>query len=93
MMIALLIVAAVLATLLYTAWLNQLFLRCPHCRKIGSWRFDRVEAAVVSKDEDGVVQSSREVRACRKCGTRVVDTWSDHGGRTLKQTANEHEQR
>jgi hypothetical protein len=83
MKITLMIVAAVLTTLLYTAWLNRLFLRCPHCRKIGSWRFDALESAVVSKDDDGVVQSTRQVRVCRKCKNTVLDAWSDQGGRTL----------
>jgi hypothetical protein len=83
--ITLITIATILAVLLYTAWLNRLFLRCPHCRKIGAWRFDVVEPATVSKDEDGVVQSSRQIRVCRKCGKRVVDTWSDHGGRTLEK--------
>jgi hypothetical protein len=85
MRIALAIVAAVLGTLLYTAWLNRLFLRCPHCRKIGSWRFDAVEPAVDRHDEDGDLVSSRQLRVCRKCGKRVIDTWSDHGGRTLER--------
>ena len=84
MKIALVTIATVLAVALYTAWLNRLFLRCPHCRKIGSWRFDTLEPAVVSKADDGAVQSSSQLRACRKCGKRVVDAWSDQGGRVLE---------
>ncbi len=84
MKIALAIVASIVAVALYTAWLNRLFLRCPHCRKIGTWRFDTLEPAVVSKDDDGNIQSSRQLRVCRKCGKRVLDTWSDHGGRALE---------
>lgn len=84
MRIALFILAGVLGTLLYTAWLNRLFLRCPHCRKIGSWRFDPVEPVRYGRDEDGVVVSSRQVRVCRKCKKTVLDAWSDYGGRTLE---------
>ena len=88
MKLALLIAAVVSALLLYTAWLNGVFLRCPHCRKIGSWRYDSSEPAVQDKDEDGIVQTRRRIRVCRKCGKRVLDKWSDHEGRTLEK-ANE----
>jgi hypothetical protein len=43
MEIALTVIAFAAALLLYTAWVNGVFRRCPHCRKIGSWRFDAVE--------------------------------------------------
>ncbi len=81
--IALITVATIVAVALYTAWLNRLFLRCPHCRKIGSWRFDNLEPAVVSTDKDGVAKASRQLRVC-KCGKRVLDMWSDNGGRSLE---------
>jgi hypothetical protein len=87
MKLALIIMACVSALLLYTAWLNDFFLRCPHCRKIGSWRFDAAEPAVYDKDEDGVVQSSRQIRVCRKCERRVVHTWSDHQGRAIEKVS------
>ena len=87
MKLALAIIAAVFALGLYSAWLNGLFLRCPYCRKIGSWRFDAAEPVVETKDEDGVVESSRQVRVCRKCGKRVLDTWSDHAGRSFEKLA------
>ena len=85
MKIALVVIGLGFAVLLYTAWLNRLFLRCPQCRKIGSWRFDSVEPAVEQKDQDGALQSTRQVRACRKCGNKVVETWSDHDGRRLSR--------
>jgi hypothetical protein len=85
MRIALITIATILVVLLYTAWLNRLFLRCPHCRKIGTWRFDAAEPATERKDNDGAVQSSGQIRVCRKCGKRVLDTWSDHGGRKIEK--------
>jgi hypothetical protein len=85
MKLTLIILAVVLAMALFTTWLNGLFLRCPYCRKIGSWRFDPVEPATKEKDEDGVVQSSHQLRICRQCGNQVIDKWSDHGGRTLEK--------
>jgi len=84
MKIALTIVA-VFALALYTAWLNGLFLRCPHCRKIGSWRFNSTEPAVVEKDEVGGVLSRSQTRICRKCGKAILDKWSDHEGRTFEK--------
>ena len=87
MRITLKIMAVVLAMSLYTAWMNGIFRRCPHCRKIGSWRFDQAEPAVVEKDEDGVVQSRRQLRICRKCGNKVIDKWSDYEGRTFEKTS------
>lgn len=86
MKVALLVTAAaVFLMAVFTAWLNGVFRRCPHCRKIGSWRFDSVEPAVEEKDEDGVVVSSSQIRVCRRCGKRIVDRWSDYEGRTLEK--------
>jgi endogenous inhibitor of DNA gyrase (YacG/DUF329 family) len=85
MKIALAIMGVVLVGSFYIAWLNGVFVRCPHCRKVGSWRFDPAELAVERKDEEGVVESSRQIRICRKCGKRVVDRWSDHSGRTVEK--------
>ena len=83
--IALTVLAVVAAISFYTAWLNGIFLRCPHCRKIGSWRYDSTEPAVVEKNEDGSVVSRSQPRICRKCGKRVMDRWSDGGGRTFEK--------
>ena len=87
MKMTLIILVVVLAMTLYTAWMNGVFLRCPYCRKIGSWRYDPTEPAVEEKDEDGVVQSSRQLRICRKCSNRIIDKWSDHGGRTFEKVS------
>ena len=46
-----------------------------------------LQPAGEEKDEDGVVQSSRQLRICRKCGNRVIDKWSDHGGRTFEKVS------
>jgi hypothetical protein len=87
MQTALSIAAGVALFVLFTAWMNGAFLRCPHCRKIGAWRFDAAEPPTFTKDEDGVVESSRQIRVCRKCGMRVWDSWSDHGGRAIEKVS------
>jgi pyruvate-formate lyase-activating enzyme len=77
------IVGGVFAYLLLTAWLNGVFLRCPYCHKIGSWRFDAEGPAVEEKDEDGCTESRRQVRVCRKCKKTILDEWSDQNGRVF----------
>lgn len=84
--LAMSITVAVTAIALYTAWLNGAFLRCPHCRKIGAWRYDDVEPPLLDKDEDGGIRSSRQLRICRGCGKRVMDLWSDHAGRIFEKS-------
>jgi endogenous inhibitor of DNA gyrase (YacG/DUF329 family) len=81
----LVIAAVALASVLFTAWINGVFRRCPHCGKRGSWRYDSVAPALEEKDEDGVVSESTQLRTCRKCGKRVLDKWSDHEGRTFEK--------
>jgi len=44
----------VLVFVLYTAWMNGVFLRCPHCGKIGSWRYDAAEPCVEKRGKTGV---------------------------------------
>jgi hypothetical protein len=85
MKIALAIMATVFVIVLYTAWLNGVFRRCPHCRKIGSWRYDASEPAVEEKDEEGVVWRSTQIRVCRKCAKKVLDKWSDFEGRIFEK--------
>src|SRR5688572_17088626 len=75
-------IGAVVGLVVWTAWLNGAFLRCPHCGRRASLRDDG-SAAVEQRDEDGFVVESTRVRVCRKCGKRVVDQWSDMGGRSL----------
>ena len=77
-----LIIGAVLALVVWVAWLNGAFLRCPHCGRIASLRKDG-SVAVEQRDEDGFVMESTRMRVCRRCGKRVVDRWSDFGGRSL----------
>ena len=81
----LIILAVILVMALYTAWMNQLFLRCPHCGKIGSWRYDAAESAAEERDEDGVVRKITQIRICTKCKSKVLYKWSDYEGRTLEK--------
>ena len=83
--IALITFGSVFAVFLYTAWLNRLFLRCPYCRKMGTWRFDPAAAEVVEKDKDGNLVSTSQILLCRKCRQRVLHKWSDNEGRTLEK--------
>jgi DNA-directed RNA polymerase subunit N (RpoN/RPB10) len=83
--IALTVLAVVFVVIAYTAWLNGAFRRCPYCGKIGSWRYDAAEPAVEEKDEDGNIVGRTQARVCRKCGRRVLDKWSDYGGRTFEK--------
>lgn len=89
MKLVLIITASLSAVVLLHAWVNGFFLRCPHCRKIGSWRFDPAEPPAQEKDEGGFVESSRQIRVCRKCGKRIVDKWSDHAGRSFEKASND----
>jgi hypothetical protein len=73
-------IGALVVTALYTAWSNGVFLRCPYCGKIGSWRYDDAGPLVEEKDPDGIVHSSTQVRTCRKCRNKVLEKWSDCGG-------------
>lgn len=75
----------VVAIALYTAAINREFLRCPHCRKIGSWRFDDLGAVTGESDDDGVMLKTAQRQACRKCGGEVVQEWSDSTGRTIRK--------
>jgi hypothetical protein len=77
--------AGIIAGAVYTAWLNGAFRRCPHCRKIGSWRYDSAEPAVVEKDEDGGVVGCSQIRVCRKDLVADVIVLGAHGRRGLTQ--------
>jgi hypothetical protein len=78
-------IGALAVTALYTAWSNGVFLRCPYCGKIGSWRYDDTGPVDEGKDPDGIVHSSTQVRICRKCRNKVVEKWTDSGGRTFEK--------
>lgn len=75
----------VVAIGLYTAAVNREFLRCPHCRKIGSWRFDNIGPASKEFDNSGGLQSVAQRQVCRKCGGEVVQEWSDYAGRSIRK--------
>lgn len=77
------LIAAVILFAAYTAIINSEFLRCPHCGKIGSWRFDAIEEDVDECDEEGVLVRSTTRQRCRKCGGEVVQVWSDFDGREI----------
>ena len=69
--------------MIYTMIVNRVFLRCPHCRKIGSWRFDSIGESIDEHDADGVLVRSVTRQECRKCGGKVVHIWSDFEGREI----------
>lgn len=75
----------IIAVALYTAAINREFLRCPHCRKIGSWRFDNLGPASKEYDEDDGLQRVVQRRACRRCGGEVIHEWSDYSGRSIRK--------
>jgi hypothetical protein len=73
------------AALAFFAWTSGLFLRCPHCRKIGAWRFDDAEPEKAERDSDGILLRTSQVRVCRGCGGRVLAKWADHEGRAIEK--------
>ncbi|MBT8137450.1 MAG: hypothetical protein KJO54_10595 [Gammaproteobacteria bacterium] len=75
----------VIVVALYTAAVNREFLRCPHCRKIGSWRFDNSGPAAAEFDADGELVGSVQPQVCRRCGEQVLQEWTDHTGRTIRK--------
>jgi hypothetical protein len=85
MKIILTIAVVIAAFAVYTAWLNDLFKRCPYCRKIGSCRFDPAAAPTETKDEDRVVVSSVQIQLCRRCGKKIEAQWSATEGRRMEK--------
>ena len=85
MLTALIILGIVMVFAVTTASENGLSCAAPHCRKIGSWRFDNLKPATVEKDEDDNIQTSTPARLCPKCQNKIVDKWSDHEGRTIEK--------
>ena len=67
------------------AILNGVFLRCPYCRKTGTWRFDTAGNPDLEHDQDGKLMRSTQRKRCRQCGHHVDDVWSDHEGRELRR--------
>ena len=78
------ILLAVLAIVAYTMLINRAFLRCPHCEKIGSWRFDDLDEPIEEFDDDECLIRSATRQKCRKCGGEVIHIWSDYEGRAIK---------
>jgi hypothetical protein len=76
------VVGLILVFVIYVAWFNGAFSRCPHCRKIAMLR-NGDELAIEEKDDDGGTEKITRIRICRRCGKKVVDTWSDYEGRSL----------
>jgi DNA-directed RNA polymerase subunit RPC12/RpoP len=76
--------AFIAAYAIYTMVINRDFLRCPHCGKIGAWRFDSIGESDDEHDEDGALVRSVTQQRCRKCGGEVVHVWSDHEGREIR---------
>ena len=74
----------VVVMVVYTIAINRAFLKCPHCGKIGSWRFDDLGAANEEYDEDECLIRSTTRQACRKCNGEVVHIWSDYEGRQIR---------
>ena len=77
---------AIAVYVLYTMMVNRSFLRCPHCGKIGAWRFDDLGEPRDECDEDGSIIRSEVQQICRRCGGQVVHIWSDYEGREIRKT-------
>ena len=76
-------IVSVLAFLLYTAFINGVFKRCPHCGKVGSWRYDKIGSSLDEKDEADIVIKSEQHLRCRSCQKGVLEIWSDFEGRAF----------
>jgi hypothetical protein len=81
------ILAIVIGYAIYTMVINREFLRCPHCGKIGSWRFDSIGEPVDEYDDDGVLIRSTSKQRCRGCQGEVIHFWSDLEGREIRLTS------
>ena len=77
------VLCGAIAIVLYVAFINGAFLRCPHCRRIGSWRFRTVGEPQEGVDDEGVVSHSVVRQRCKTCGGKVYRTWSDREGLRL----------
>ena len=64
---------------LYAAMLNQQFLRCPYCRKIGAWRFDNVGEPLDEFDAEKTPKTSdvSDYRKFKKPFDLTPDIFSD----------------
>jgi DNA-directed RNA polymerase subunit RPC12/RpoP len=76
---------------IYTMIINREFLRCPHCGKIGSWRFESIGDSDNEYDEDGASVRSTSKQRCKGCQGKVLQVWSDSEGREIR-LASESEQ-
>ena len=74
------ILTFVIAYAIYTMMINREFSLCPHCRKVGSWRFDSIGKSIDETDDDDALIRSTSRQRCRSCGGEVVLIWSDFEG-------------
>jgi len=79
--------AFVVCYAIYTMIINREFLRCPHCGKIGSWRFESIGDSIDEYDEDGAIIRTTSKQRCKACQGEVVHVWSDFEGREIRRTS------
>ena len=68
---------------IYVLFINGFFKMCPHCRKIGIWRFDNLDDPVHEYDDNKILIKSTRRKRCRKCREEVIYVWSDENGKEL----------
>ncbi len=80
--------AVVVGYVIYTKIINREFLRCPHCGKVGSLRFESIGDPVDEYDKDGALIRSTVKQRCNACQGVVVQVWSDLEGRDIRPASN-----
>ena len=79
------IVVGAVVYVIYTMVINRSFLRCPHCGKVGAWRFRNVDDPQEDYDDDGNLIGASARQTCTGCGGEVIQRWSDHDGREIRK--------